>query len=46
MNIWDSLLKRDIIQNEIEPEYPRIIVLLNEELDTAKVSINHCSFEA
>lgn len=39
INIWGSLLERDLIRKEIEPEYPRIIALLNEEFDTAKVTL-------
>uniref|UniRef100_A0A1B6BXH8 Dynein beta chain, ciliary-like n=1 Tax=Clastoptera arizonana TaxID=38151 RepID=A0A1B6BXH8_9HEMI len=37
INVWGTMLDREIIKDEISPKYPHVIELLNEELDTIKV---------
>lgn len=43
INVWGTMLDREIIHEEISPKYPRMIELLNEELDTIKVSKLFCN---
>ncbi|XP_054260158.1 dynein beta chain, ciliary-like [Macrosteles quadrilineatus] len=40
INVWDTMLKRPIIQTEITPKYSVIIDMLNDELDIIKTLYN------
>lgn len=37
ISVWDTMLKRTIIEQEITPKYDTIVAMLNKELDTVKV---------